>query len=133
MLANCQTNVEQHLQQHFKPLGGSAVPASASRRRIDPPTVPVRQLDWLEPPDWLLERPEPADKGSSRGSSGFDTQPPKQQGQPQQGGPAEDRFAWRPEDVAALQQLDYLLAADSVYDDVLTEAFMRRWANGLCS
>ena len=130
VLANCQANVEQHMRPH-KLAGGSATAAAmhpaAGSGQAGPARVLVRQLDWLEPPAWLLERPEYAGRHSvSSDPTGGGAQPAKQQEQPHQERPGVDCFAWRPEDVAALQQLDYLLAADSVYDDVLTEAFMRR-------
>lgn len=130
VLANCQANAEQHMQRH-RPAGGSAAAAAttaAGSGQAGPARVLVRQLDWLDPPDWLLEQPENAGRhsGSSEANGGGAHLPTKQQERPQPDVAGVDRFAWRPEDVAALQQLDYLLAADSVYDDVLTEAFMRR-------
>lgn len=88
VLASCRDNADAHLQQQQPPC-----------------TLLVRQLDWLEPPDWLLP--------SCGGSTAL---------QPA----GDDQFGWRAADVAALRQLSLLLAADCFYDDVLTEACMRR-------
>ncbi|PRW58350.1 methyltransferase 22 isoform X2 [Chlorella sorokiniana] len=134
VLANCQANADRHLQQHrqHKPPGRSntadaVAAAAAASEQASPPRVLVRQLDWLHPPDWLLEGSAALgrDSSSGSGSSGGGAQHSMQQELQRLGTAGMDRFAWQPEDAAALQQLDYLLAADSVYDDVLTEAFMR--------
>lgn len=96
----------------------------------------VRQLNWLEPPDFLLGSSGDdgsMERSSGSGGSGQRSATQEQQAEQQQGEPSRGAFAWRPEDAAALQRLDYLLAADSVYDDVLTEAFMRRWAVAACA
>lgn len=37
---------------------------------------------------------------------------------------AQEAFRWRPEDLADLADLQVILAADIIYDDDLTEAFM---------
>ena len=95
VLAACAACQEANSQH----LGGGAAGAA---------TVHVRRLDWLDPPDWLLP---PAAPGAA-------AEPPQLQ---QQGG----RFDWRPSDVAALQRCGLLLAADCIYDDVLTEGCMR--------
>ena len=38
---------------------------------------------------------------------------------------AGDHFAWQPEDLKEMDALNLILAADVVYDNDLTEAFMR--------
>lgn len=129
MLANCQANAERHLQQCSLPRGSggaaAGVAALAAQAR-----VLVRQFNWLDPPDFLLDSGE---WSSGSGGSGQPSATQEQQVEQQPGEPSRGPFAWRPEDAAALQRLDYLLAADSVYDDVLTEAFMRRWAVAACA
>lgn len=63
----------------------------------------VRRLDWLDPPDWLVE-------------GGGDAASP---------GSASDQFEWTPADREAAAHAHILLAGDVVYENTLTEAFMR--------
>jgi hypothetical protein len=68
-----------------------------------PDALRVRRLDWLHPPDWLRE-----------GGGACAAEP----------GPA-SQFMWTPEDTAQLDDLAYVVAADCVYEDHLTDAMMR--------
>ena len=61
--------------------------------RGGPGAVPVRQLDWMHPECLAISSTETA-------------------------GP----FGWTSDDKAELQKLDVILAADTVYDDDLTDA-----------
>lgn len=73
----------------------------------------VRELDWLNPPDWLL-------RGAAAGNLSAEPLP----------------FAWQPADLEQLRGLRCILAADCAYDNDLTEAMMRtaaallRWVAG---
>ncbi|KAL4859497.1 Methyltransferase-like protein 22 [Chlorella vulgaris] len=84
-------------------------------------TVHVRQLDWLDPPDWLIQ--EPGDRCqvlNLEDSCGRAAQPPASPG-----GSGASWCNWTEADLAVLRRLDVLLAADCVYDDRLTDAFMQ--------
>lgn len=70
--------------------------------------VHVRQLDWLDPPDWLF-----TDGASEAGGS------------PGPEVSASGAYSWQQADLAELAALDVLLAADCAYEDSLTEAWMR--------
>jgi hypothetical protein len=63
----------------------------------------VRELDWLWAPDWLAGGGGAAAK--TEGGGGV--------------------FGWSPEDVVRLGQAQFLLAADVVYENTLTDGFMR--------
>ena len=97
VLANCRNNVNRQQQQ----------------QQQQQQAVHVRQLDWLDPPDWLLPAGT-SDTASAPHSPGWE-----------RSGASSSGFSWQPGDLAELQQLDVVLAADCIYDDVLTQAFMR--------
>lgn len=69
------------------------VDANAHLFRAGPQAALVRHLDWMQPS--CLSSSATGDAGP---------------------------FAWAPEDKAQLQSLDVILAADTVYDDDLTDA-----------
>ncbi|CAL8462291.1 g1822 [Coccomyxa elongata] len=96
VMCNCQRNVE----------------ANASEFRHGPGVALVRHLD--------LFHAVPSDPGKNlcagrhSGITSADT-----------GNEAQETFQWRPENLADLADLQVILAADIIYDDDLTEAFMR--------
>jgi predicted nicotinamide N-methyase len=63
--------------------------------------VSVRRLDWAAPPAWLAAGGEPS------------------------GEPSGDEFGWTAADLRELSTCALVVAADCIYDDCLTEAFMR--------
>ena len=104
VLANCALNAEHHLHQHGgKGIGGSGASGGPT------PHVLVRSLDWLDPPDWLLAHPSPQAGAQLEAAEAA----------------VSDPHAWQASDLHLLQGLDWILAADCVYDDRLTEAMMR--------
>ena len=134
VLANCQLNAQRHLHRAAPPPGSSGGDASRGasgrdRSGGDRSGVCVRQLVWLDPPDWLLppeqqEQAQQQEQQQQRGQ-GLALELAKQQEQ-QRGGDAGGTYGWSQADRQELQQVDLLLAADPVYEDVLTESFMRR-------
>jgi predicted nicotinamide N-methyase len=61
----------------------------------------VRRLDWAAPPAWLAAGGKPS------------------------GEPSGDEFGWTAADLRELSTCALVVAADCIYDDCLTEAFMR--------
>lgn len=153
MLSNCQRNAERHLSRHPPgPLPQPAHPSCGAGTSSSLPgnsdeasaRVAVRQLDWLDPPDWLLP---PGAAGADACAAATPPAGPQQQEQAGSlhsgAGPAcpglaadaaaagvDSAFAWRAGDLSDLLRLDLLLAADPVYEDTLTEGLMRWWGRG---
>lgn len=76
------------------------VDANAASFKHGPQVAQVRQLDWLEP------LPQSCPQSSAGDDPSID-------------------FSWCKEDVQALQHAQVFLAADCIYDNDLSEAFMR--------
>jgi hypothetical protein len=96
--------------------------------------VQVLQLDWmrflfvphtaasLEGLAELLGAAQPQQPGS--GGHGAAAQPAAARGKPQQAAEQQHGFGWTPEALQQLLRTQVLLAADTVYDEGLTEAFL---------
>ncbi|KAL4430876.1 hypothetical protein ABPG75_006132 [Micractinium tetrahymenae] len=152
VLANCQRNAERHLQRHPPPAlrrPWEAASDAAGTSLAGPSDaagsgVAVRQLDWLDPPDWLLPpctiwgeqqaagRQAGGEQHQAQGGSlpwgaaaAAASLSPPTSGAAGAAGTGCSEFGWRPEDLQDLQHLDLLLAADPVYEDTLTEGLMR--------
>ena len=95
--------------------------ANASRLGLGQQTVMVRQLDWLHPPPWL-------DAPANPGSTLLRQQQEQQQQHPNEGHQQcqqqQQQFAWELGEIDQSAHLDYILAADCVYDDQLTRGLM---------
>ena len=81
--------------------------AAAHRFAAGPATVRVRALDWTAPPPWAQAH------ASTDGVAG-----------PAAAAPVEPQpFAWSAADLAELDDVSVVFAADCIYDDALTDAF----------
>lgn len=93
--------------------------------------IRVRELDWMAPPACLINslqnRPEENACGSSVEAVAVagninrdfhvDTSTTLSLGN-------EESYQWTLQDLEDIRNLDYVIAADTIYDDILTEAFM---------